>query len=410
MKRVCIITPGNVSSNPRVVKEADALVDVGYDVRVIAGDIVPWVRERDATILSRARWRYDLVRPSSQAAYKLCRTRSILANKILALGFGGIRTAVTAHHALTKELEIAAAREPADLYVAHYTGALPAAFTAARRHRAIFGFDAEDFHVGEFVADGAERRAVQLIEQTFLPQCSYITAASPRIADAYARSYNIPSPISVLNVFPLEHAPIGPTAAGVAVPGPSLYWFSQTMGPDRGLETIVAALALARSQPHLYLRGADVAGFSKRLYELAREKGVHPRLHFLEPAAPAEMERLAADYDIGIAGEVGHIHNRRIALSNKLFSYILAGIPVVASAIPAHADLASALGSALTLYEPDSMEQLASAIDALLLNPDRLNCARHEAWRLGQERFNWEHERGLFVGIVERVLAKDHSL
>ena len=73
MKRICIITPGNVSSNPRVVKEADALVEAGYEVRVVAGDMVPWVRERDATIFARARWRCDLVGPGSMPTYSLHR-------------------------------------------------------------------------------------------------------------------------------------------------------------------------------------------------------------------------------------------------------------------------------------------------------------------------------------------------
>jgi glycosyltransferase involved in cell wall biosynthesis len=121
------------------------------------------------------------------------------------------------------------------------------------------------------------------------------------------------------------------------------------------------------------------------------------------------MERLAAAYDIGLVSEMGHIENRRIALTNKLFSFVLAGIPVVASAIPAHRDLANTLSAALTLYDPDSPEQLANTVDALLLNQDRLARARSEAWRLGQERYNWEHERVALVAAVERVFARGRS-
>ena len=36
MARICIVTPGALGSNPRVVKEADALVRAGHDVHVIA--------------------------------------------------------------------------------------------------------------------------------------------------------------------------------------------------------------------------------------------------------------------------------------------------------------------------------------------------------------------------------------
>ncbi len=409
MKRICIITPGNVGSNPRVVKEADALVEGGYEVRVVAGDMVPWVRGRDATIFSRARWRYDLIGPKSRLDYTLRRVRRVLARKALAAGFEGVRIAVAAHGTMTGQLTVAAAREPADLYIAHYTAAVPVAAAAARRHRAAFGFDAEDFHLGEFAPDDPARRAIRSIERTFLPHCAYMTAASPRIAEAYARTYEIVSPTVVLNVFPLSHAPGGPTPAGTAMPGPSLYWFSQTVGPDRGLEIAVAALSLARSQPHLYLRGAHAAGFAQRLYDLARKSGVEGRVHILEPAAPAEMERLAAAYDIGLVSDIGHVENRRIALTNKLFSFLLAGIPAVASAIPAHRDLSNALGPALSLYDPDSAEQLANAVDALLLEPDQLNRARSKAWHLGQDRYNWEHERGALIATVEQALAPNRS-
>jgi glycosyltransferase involved in cell wall biosynthesis len=409
MKRICIITPGNVGSNPRVVKEADALVEAGYNVRVVAGDMVPWVRERDATIFSRARWRYDLVGPKSYIHYTLGRVRRMLASKALIVGFNGYRIAAAAHSAMTDQLTIAAARERADLYIAHYTAAVPAAAAAARCHRTAFGFDAEDFHLGEFAPHNPARRAIQIIEEKFLPQCAYITAASPRIAEVYAKTYDIHLPTVVLNVFPLSHAPIGPTPAGVAVPGPSLYWFSQTIGPDRGLEIAVLALGLARSRPHLYLRGAKAAGFPQRLFDLARKNGGEGRIHILEPGDPADMERLAAAYDIGLVSETGHIENRRIALTNKLFSFVLAGIPVVASAIPAHRDLANALGAALALYDPDSPEQLANTLDALLLNQDQLARARSEAWRLGQKRYNWERERVALVAAVERVFARGRS-
>ena len=49
-------------------------------------------------------------------------------------------------------LHAAACAVPADLYIAHYVAALPAAGAAAQRHGALLGFDAEDFHSGEGMA------------------------------------------------------------------------------------------------------------------------------------------------------------------------------------------------------------------------------------------------------------------
>src|SRR5690606_31756702 len=122
-------------------------------------------------------------------------------------------------------------------------------------------------------------------------------------------AYGIRRPTVILNVFPLSHAPPGPTPAGTATPGPSIYWFSQTIGPDRGLECAVRAIGLARTKPHLYLRGRPAAGFAEGLTKLAAEFGVADRLHLLPPASPHEMEQLASAYDVGFVGETGHTRN-----------------------------------------------------------------------------------------------------
>lgn len=34
--RVCLVTTGQPACNPRLVKEADALIDAGFDVHVVA--------------------------------------------------------------------------------------------------------------------------------------------------------------------------------------------------------------------------------------------------------------------------------------------------------------------------------------------------------------------------------------
>src|SRR5262249_52977590 len=150
----------------------------------------------------------------------------------------------------------------------------------------------------------------------------------------------------VLNVFPCAQAPSRLTPSGTTLPGPSLYWFSQTIGSDRGLECAVVAISRARAKPHLYLRGSPAEGFLDQLRAIAIAAGVADRVHILPPALPSEMGHLAQHYDLGFSGEPGHTPNNRIALGNKIFTYLLAGLPVIMSAIPAHRAFAPELGEA----------------------------------------------------------------
>ena len=55
--RICIVTPGALGSNPRVVKEAQALHEGGNDVTVIATRTLALVDRRDEAVLAAAPWR-----------------------------------------------------------------------------------------------------------------------------------------------------------------------------------------------------------------------------------------------------------------------------------------------------------------------------------------------------------------
>lgn len=411
MAVICLITPGHLSTNPRVVKEADALAAAGHDVRVITCRYSAWGEEADATFADRP-WRRETpvaFGPRASLARRLRqKARRSAARALVRAGVTRPNMLAAAHHDAGPDLARAALGVKADLYVAHYVAALPAAARAAQRHGGRFAFDAEDFHPGDLAEtpeNAFERSLIGRIEAALLPRCVYVSAASPGIAEAYARTYSLARPAVVLNVFSLADAPAAATSRGAAAPGPSVYWFSQTIGPDRGLECAVRAIARAANRPHLHLRGQPAAGFAEALMALAEAEGVADRLHLHPPAAPDEMARLAAGYDLGLAGETGVTPNRRIALTNKQFTYLLAGLPSLMSDIPAHRAFAAEAPGATALYAVDDPDALAKAMDGLLGDPEALAKARTAAFDLGQTRFNWELEQAKLVSLVEGALA-----
>jgi glycosyltransferase involved in cell wall biosynthesis len=405
---VCIVTAGQIGSNPRVVKEAQALYEAGFQVTVIATRSLDRVEPRDQSLMRRIPWRLERVDLRSRWRWRLNRMFQVARRRAHAVT-GLAHFADLGFSAATRPLLAGTLRTSADLYIAHYPAALPAAAAAARCHRGRYAYDAEDFHPGDWPdrADyDTERRLVRAIEERYLRGCAHVTAASPGIADAYVEAYGIARPEVVRNVFPLTHAPSGPTVKGTAEPGPSLYWFSQTIGPDRGLECAARAIGLARARPHLYLRGTAVAGFVDRLEEIAAGCGAAGRLHILPPDEPDKMVRLAASYDIGLVGENGKTRSRAIALTNKLFTFLLAGIPAVMSDIGAHRAFAAEAGMTEHLYPTDDAEALAAMIDRLLGDPARLAAARAKAHRLGRDQYNWDRECGALLKTVRQALER----
>src|SRR5690625_6431809 len=59
--RICLVTTGHPSTNPRLVKEADALVEAGYNVHVVACKFLAWADMADAQFNDRE-WNVTWVR------------------------------------------------------------------------------------------------------------------------------------------------------------------------------------------------------------------------------------------------------------------------------------------------------------------------------------------------------------
>src|SRR5207244_9506706 len=175
-----------------------------------------------------------------------------------------------------------------------------------------------------------------------------------------------------------------------------LYWFSQTIGPGRGLEDTVAAAGCANVPIELTLRGRPQAGYLGLRRGLAAAQA--PRLAIVHqpPASPDAMVDAARAYDVGLALELMAVRNRQLCLTNKAFTYILAGLAVAISDTPGQHALGVDLGEGAALVTPGDPHGLASAFARWATHPDALACAKRTAWNAAVRRWHWEDdaERG----------------
>jgi hypothetical protein len=253
------------------------------------------------------------------------------------------------------------------------------------------------------VADPITAKAIRFLEATLLPGCAHFTAASPLIAQAYVDTYPLGRrPTVILNVFPKSEAPSHPPEPRPAGSAPlRLYWFSQTIGGGRGLEPLLDVLGRVAQPTSLHLRGVVAPGYAAVLRSRAAAAGFKGEIEFLPFGAPAEMARLASAYDVGLSLEASAPANRNICLTNKIFVYLLAGLPTLLTPTAAQSRLAADLGDAALLADLEHPATAAPHLEAWLRSPPRLAAARAASWKLGQERYNWDHERGLFLAAIE---------
>lgn len=400
---ICLVTPGHLSSTPRIVKAADALAAAGHRVHVVAGAHYAPAEPLDAAILASAQWTTTRVRYLDGVAGALRRLRRRLARRRLALGPAPLALAARAQHAGVAALVRAAARVQAPFYFGGGgVAGLAATAMAARRTGASYGFDAEDWHEGEsefVLADPAERAAVHAVLHALLPDARVVTCAAPLIGEAFGAIRRQP-PVCVLNVFPLAQAPAAPVApAAVSADRPAvLYWFSQTIGPGRGLEAVIDTMGRMRVPAELHLRGFVDDDYRRRLLAHAATAGARPPV-FLPPASADAMVRLAAGAHLGLSLEQTQPPNRDLCLTNKIFTYVLAGLPQLLTPTRAQRALAPELGEAALLLAGDPGLD-AATIDTWLGDPKRQAPARDRAWTLGRTRFNWDREQTILLDAL----------
>jgi len=159
-----------------------------------------------------------------------------------------------------------------------------------------------------------------------------------------------------------------------------------------------------RGRVTLSLRGSDFLGYSVKLKALAADAGVADAVHFLPSAPPDDMARLAAHHDVGLASELCTPPNHAIALSNKIFIYLLAGIPVLLSDTPAQRRISIDLGDAARLINLTDPASIAGALELWADDADALAAAQSAAWRLGQTRFNWDIEKQQLLHKVRMTI------
>lgn len=313
-----------------------------------------------------------------------------------------------AFHYAIPELTQLVKQVSVDLYIAHNLAALPPATRAARRHDAKLGFDAEDFHRGglpETPENALDRAIAADLEERYIPRCDYVTAASDGIAEAYADTLGIEPPITILNVFPWSERENDVSAAklGEEVPdgARSLYWFSQTIGPDRGLEDALRALSHLPDDVVLSLRGGWSPGYEETFRDQARRLGVADRVRHLDLVPPDELISRTAQHDVGLALEQPVSRNRKICVTNKLFTYLLAGIPFVATDTPGQRPVVDDLSEVARSYAPGDVDGFTGAASALL----GATGLREQALRAARDRYCWDVEQSKFLGLVEDVLG-----
>lgn len=413
---VCIVSSTSVSTGPRVEKEADALAAAGYRVGVIVCHSNERMVEWDARMSAERGWQ---LLPIDWLPQRRKRTLSGMAALALHHAarracLGGVPAAAPLAMLACSDrflpLTLRALRVPARLYIAHNLGALPAAAFVARARGVPFAFDSEDDHFGELtpqLQQAGQGRIVHRVMQACLERAAYVSAASEGIGRAVSMRHGIAQPTTVLNAFSVSmRERIDGLRKDRNGDDISLYWYSNTIGLDRGLQDVISALGRVRGAFQLHVRGDMADDVERALRALATQHGVSSRLHFHPQTHPDDLLSRAAEHDIGLAVEQPVNDNKLLAVSNKLLLYLLARVAIVATSTPGQNEVVRESGDAIATYAPGEVATLAMHLQRLIDDRALLETRKQQALELGMTRFNAEHELQKLTPLVARALEQ----
>ena len=408
MKNVTFITTGQPTTNPRLVKEAETLYANGYQVKVICCFYQTWATPFDQRIIERNPGMFVFC-GGDPVSRKWTFLKTRIRQKICQQLFKYFKVSGIAENAISRthaESLSIAKNITTDLYIAHNLGALPAAVLAAKYNQSKVGYDAEDMHSGQFDSMFDNMYLInKYIETKYFERINYFTAASPLIAENYKRLYKYLSPLVINNVFHKTHFPR--KIRKVNRRELTLFWFSQTIGANRGIENIIKAIAEINNV-HLHLLGNCMVEEKTRMLTLALDCGLDEnRIHFHAPVHPDDLMDFAALFDIGMATETGTTLNRDICLTNKIFTYIQAGLAVIASDTQAQQLFFEQNPQCGLLFLKDNSLSLINAIKKYAEDIGFLQDTQQWNFDLGQTKLNWETESNRFIELIQTITADE---
>jgi glycosyltransferase involved in cell wall biosynthesis len=241
---------------------------------------------------------------------------------------------------------------------------------------------------------------VSAIERLVVPRCAAVITVSDGIADRLRERYRLRErPTVVRNVSALVPGGRGGLRRSLGIgPEVPLVLHQGAPAPDRGCEVLVQAAAQLDGA-HVAFLGDPEPGYGEQLEAIVQRLGVGERVSMLPSVPLVELLAHTAEADVGVTLLQDTCENHRLALPNKLFEYIAAGVPVVASALPETERLIGDYGVGWCVT-PDDPAELAAALRLAF-------AARNGHLRARLERaateLRWPRERERLLELYERL-------
>ncbi|MCX2575912.1 glycosyltransferase family protein [Pedobacter sandarakinus] len=372
-KHICLISQSHLCRNPRVLKEAIAFSRAGHYVTIVNSTFSQVFSDEDDKLIQgyniairpiSALNKKDIASYTDRILFKLGTFLNAFfrVENYFALGYGLHRYAKPC--ALLR----------ADLYIGHQEAGLYVGNLLLKKGFKV-AFDFEDWYAEDLLPAEQKKRPLQLIrklEKTALHFGYKSYTTSNVLAEQLSIHYKCPKPATIYNVFEKPNVINKKAISSNCI---KLFWFSQTIGPGRGLEGIIGILSAVSVNIELHLLGAVSKSFQEKLIATSKNQF---KIVFHSVVSPDALHEKICTFDIGLALEQYHPPSRNLTITNKFFQYLQAGLPIISSSTLGQLEIFNKYKPGF-LIEDVAESEVSAALERWLRDDATMNEAKRRA-------------------------------
>lgn len=282
---------------------------------------------------------------------------------------------------------------------------LPAMHRAASRHQAHLVFDSRELYTHLPAAIrrpwvGVTWKAIQYL---YIRRADCVYTVSESIAQHLQKHFrlntvhlmrNVPRPQALVPKNSLrKHLDLPPDAKIVLHQG--------SLQQHRGGAAMVEAMRYTDDAVLVFMGGGPL---KPEIQRRVNESKLDSKIRFMDPVPPDQLLSFTASADLGLTFLEDCCLNHRYALPNKLFEYLAAGIPVIASNLPEIAQIIERFDVGCVVPSGDA-KTLGYALDHAIKNPELRQKWSQNTPRV-QEFFNFATEAEHFLTPYRSLLNR----
>lgn len=289
-----------------------------------------------------------------------------------------------------------------DLIHANDLNALIPAYKAAKKLKCKLIYDSHEINVenNEYINKKLWKKVLYLKEKKLVKKVDLMLCVSNAAAEYFSKTYKIKKPMVVTNCAlkseTVDFSKVSKNLGFEVLNHGTFY-------AGRGYDVMVKACEYIQDLPEIKLAIRGFGQMENELRELSKKYDKRNQFIFYPPVIVQELIPEAAKSHVGVAMTEAICLNFKLSVSNKLFEYASAGLPVIMSDIPEHRYLNEKYKFGIVIKD-NTPECFAEAVKKLYLDKEFYNTCANNAKQISQE-INWENEfnkliqaeKGLFI-------------